>query len=71
MDRVFSHAQTARDLAMGPLLLDYLQPGATQPLSISQTIRDFTTRTHNAGFHKVELMLNGDTVAEGGFDLAI
>ncbi|SDI35008.1 sensor histidine kinase [Salipiger marinus] len=31
MDRVFSHAQTARDLAMGPLLLDYLQPGATQP----------------------------------------
>ncbi|WP_376769134.1 hypothetical protein [Neoaquamicrobium sediminum] len=48
-----------------------LEPGATQPLSISQTIRDFTTRTHNAGFHKVELMLNGDTVAEGGFDLAI
>lgn len=48
-----------------------LKPGETQTLSISQTIRDFTTRTHNAGFHKVELMLNGDTVAEGGFDLAI
>lgn len=47
-----------------------LEPGATQPLSISQTIRDFTTRTHNAGFHKVELMLNGQVVADGGFELA-
>lgn len=46
-----------------------LEPGARQRLSISQTIRDFTTRTHNAGFHKVELMLNGETVAEGGFEL--
>ncbi len=48
-----------------------LAPGASLPLSISQAIRDFTTRTHNAGFHKVELMLNGRTVAESGFDLSI
>ena len=47
-----------------------LEPGAVQPLYVSQLVRDFTTRTHNAGFHKVELMLNGETMAEGGFDLS-
>lgn len=46
-----------------------LEPGATKPLAIAQTVRDFTTRSHNAGFHKVGLMLNGETVAEGGFVL--
>ncbi|MEO3386978.1 DNA alkylation repair protein [Mesorhizobium sp. CAU 1741] len=48
-----------------------LEPGGEQVLSISQTIRDFTTRTHNAGFHEVDLMLNGEIVARGGFELAI
>jgi 3-methyladenine DNA glycosylase AlkC len=48
-----------------------LEPNASQPLSISQSIRDFTTRTHNAGFHKVELLLNGQSVAEGGFELIV
>ena len=48
-----------------------LDPNASQPLSISQSIRDFTTRTHNAGFHRVELMLNGQTVAESGFELSV
>lgn len=48
-----------------------LEPNASQPLSISQAIRDFTTRTHNAGFHKVELLLNGQSVAEGGFELTV
>ena len=33
--------------------------------------RDITTRKHNAGFHRVELVVNGDVVAETGFDLAI
>lgn len=47
-----------------------LAPGAAGTLSISQTIRDFTTRTHHAGFHRIELMANGTTVAEGGFELA-
>lgn len=47
-----------------------LEPGAAQRLSVSQLVRDFTTRTHNAGFHKVELMLNGETLAEGGFELS-
>jgi 3-methyladenine DNA glycosylase AlkC len=46
-----------------------LAPGASETLSISQTVRDFTTRTHHPGFHKVELMANGATIAEGGFEL--
>lgn len=48
-----------------------LGAGASQVLSISQQIRDFSTRSHNAGLHKVELLLNGESVAEGGFDLVI
>ena len=33
-------------------------------LAISQTVKDFTTRKHNAGFHHVELMVNGEMVAK-------
>ena len=47
-----------------------LLPGATCDLSISQTVKDFTTRKHNSGFHRVELMVNGEAMAESGFDLA-
>lgn len=46
-----------------------LAPGETVALAISQAIRDFTTRIHYPGFHKVELMLNGEVVADGGFEL--
>lgn len=46
-----------------------LEPGDSADLSISQTIRDFTTRKHNAGFHRVELIVNGEVLAEGGFEL--
>lgn len=42
---------------------------ATVDLAISQTVRDFTTRKHNAGFHRVELLVNGQALAESGFDL--
>ena len=38
-------------------------------LSKSQTIADFTTRTHYPGRHRVELLVNGLTVAQGHFDL--
>jgi 3-methyladenine DNA glycosylase AlkC len=48
-----------------------LPPGRECELAISQTVKDFTTRKHNAGFHRVELVVNGDVVAETGFDLAI
>lgn len=50
-------------------LLD-LALGETASLSISQTIKDFTTRKHHPGWHRVELLLNGRTMAESGFELA-
>ncbi|MGB3502053.1 MAG: DNA alkylation repair protein [Mesorhizobium sp.] len=46
-----------------------LAPGEAVDLSISQTIKDFSTRKHHPGHHEVELMLNGAIVARGGFDL--
>jgi 3-methyladenine DNA glycosylase AlkC len=46
-----------------------LRAGETAPLSISQVIRDFTTRTHQPGFHRVELLVNGQTLAESGFEI--
>ena len=48
-----------------------LEPEGRTDLSISQTIRDFTTRKHHAGFHRVELIVNGDVLAEGGFELTL
>ena len=48
-----------------------LPAGGRQPLSIRRAIRDFTTRKHNAGHHRVELMVNGEVLAEGGFDLTV
>jgi 3-methyladenine DNA glycosylase AlkC len=48
-----------------------LPPGGECELAISQTVKDFTTRKHNAGFHRVELMVNGEVVAESGFELAV
>lgn len=48
-----------------------LLPDAVCDLAISQTVKDFTTRKHNAGFHRVELVVNGEVVAESGFDLSI
>ncbi|WP_447752761.1 DNA alkylation repair protein [Sphingopyxis fribergensis] len=38
-------------------------------LSISQTIKDFSTRRHHPGRHSVELIVNGRTMAEGAFEL--
>ena len=46
-----------------------LVPGASAEFAIGQTVKDFTTRKHNAGFHHVELMVNGEVLAESGFDL--
>lgn len=48
-----------------------LAPGAACDLTVGQTIRDFTTRRHYAGRHLVELMVNGEVLAESGFDLAV
>ncbi|PWK70539.1 DNA alkylation repair protein [Aminobacter sp. AP02] len=46
-----------------------LAPGGQKDLSISQAVRDFTTRKHYPGHHRMELIVNGETVAEGGFEL--
>jgi 3-methyladenine DNA glycosylase AlkC len=48
-----------------------LLPNAACELAISQTVKDFTTRKHNAGFHRVELLVNGDVLGEAGFHLDI
>ncbi|MGO4557343.1 DNA alkylation repair protein [Rhizobiales bacterium 3FA27D7] len=48
-----------------------LAPGAGAEFSIGQTVRDFTTRKHHAGHHRVELIVNGETLAASGFDLAL
>ncbi len=47
-----------------------LEPGQAITLSRSQQIRDFTTRTHYAGRHAVQLSVNGSIAAQGWFDLA-
>jgi 3-methyladenine DNA glycosylase AlkC len=48
-----------------------LPAGGRQALSIRRAIRDFTTRKHNTGHHRVELIINGEVLAEGGFDLVM
>jgi 3-methyladenine DNA glycosylase AlkC len=46
-----------------------LQPGKPLVLTKRQTIRDFTTRKHHAGLHRVELQINGQRLAETAFQL--
>lgn len=46
-----------------------LPAGETTRLAISQTIRDFSTRRHYPGRHRVELIVNGQTMAESAFDI--
>lgn len=43
----------------------------TASLAISQTIRDFSTRRHHPGRHEVELIVNGQTMATGAFDILL
>jgi len=47
-----------------------LGPGETVSLEKRQTIRDFTTRKHYPGNHRVEVQVNGARLAEGKFGLA-
>jgi 3-methyladenine DNA glycosylase AlkC len=46
-----------------------LGPGETVSLEKRQTIRDFTTRKHYPGKHRVEVQVNGARLAEGAFGL--
>jgi signal transduction histidine kinase len=50
------------------LTLD-LAPGETATLTKRQTIRDFSTRKHHPGVHRVELQVNGRRLAETTFTL--
>lgn len=47
-----------------------LAPGESATLTKRQTIRDFTTRRHHPGRHRVELQINGRRLAETAFTLA-
>ncbi len=46
-----------------------LAGGDTVTLRIGQTIRDFSTRRHHPGRHAIDLIVNGETMATGGFEL--
>lgn len=46
-----------------------LNPGETVLLSRRQTIRNLTTRIHYPGWHRLEILINGETLAETGFTL--
>lgn len=46
-----------------------LPPAGRTRLEISQVIRDFSTRKHHPGAHRVDLIINGTVRGEGVFDL--
>ncbi|UXS04802.1 DNA alkylation repair protein [Agrobacterium tumefaciens] len=46
-----------------------LQSEERTSLTIKRAIRDFTTRKHYPGRHRIDLIVNGQTVAETFFDL--
>lgn len=48
-----------------------LTPADRREFSASQMIRDFTTRKHYTGHHRVELVVNGEVLAESGFELKV
>jgi 3-methyladenine DNA glycosylase AlkC len=48
-----------------------LLPRQSLTLTKRQTIRDFTTRKHHAGRHRVELQVNGQRIAETSFQLIL
>ncbi|MDO9367541.1 MAG: DNA alkylation repair protein [Sphingopyxis sp.] len=47
-----------------------LAAGDVVTLGLSQTIRDFSTRRHHPGRHRIELIVNGQTMAEDAFEIA-
>lgn len=48
-----------------------LATGSTVQLSRRQVVKDFSTRTHHAGRHAVEIMVNGDCLGQGFFELVM
>lgn len=48
-----------------------IEPGQVIELMKRQTIRDFSTRKHHAGEHRVEVMINGAVFGHGSFRLSL
>lgn len=48
-----------------------LEAGASTPIRIRRALRNFTTRTHYAGTHAIEVMVNGQRLAGGTFELLV
>jgi hypothetical protein len=48
-----------------------LAPGERRVLSRRHAIRPITTRRYHAGWHRVEVQVNGQAVAEAGFELVL
>lgn len=48
-----------------------LAAGASEPIRIRRALRNFTTRTHYAGTHAVEVLVNGQRLADGAFELLV
>lgn len=48
-----------------------LTPGQPVTLSHRQSIKNFTTREHHAGRHQVDILINGDRLAQGAFHLTL
>ncbi len=46
-----------------------LEPNMPLDLAINRAIRNFTTRIHYPGRHEVELIVNGEVLATGAFEL--
>ena len=48
-----------------------LAPGETVALQRSQVVKNFTTRMHHPGHHAVDIMVNGEKLGSGGFELDV
>lgn len=48
-----------------------LPPGGEAPVRIRRALRNFTTRVHYAGEHRVQVMVNGQPLASGSFVLTV
>ncbi|WAC72642.1 DNA alkylation repair protein [Roseateles sp. SL47] len=48
-----------------------LAAGSTLPIRIRRALRNFSTRVHYAGDHRVDVMVNGQRMASGGFTLTV
>lgn len=48
-----------------------LAAGETQVIRKRQTLRNFTTRKHHAGCHRIEIQINGRILAQGQFFLIL